>query len=373
MKRRVLFFLCVLLSILFAIYYLIVKARPEVLVARAVIGDIRDSVTGNVKVYPSATFELKSEANAKVDWVEVLPLGETLFVEQNQTLIRLSNDDLKLRQKRLELDKNQLLERNQAGSVTELLLDIKNVDLLASKELVAKEKISVFEFDSKQNEVSRINTQFEHEKLAETHFLQNWELSSKSLLADFEKRIIRSPIKGLFTACFVAPGNHVFHGNLVAKVESSDRLIEVTLNEEEFDGIKTGLKAGVTFFSMKNIIHDANVTALSHAVDSNSGTRKIYLSLNSDNISIPVGSAGRAEIIKSVKKDVILVPRRALVGNFVVVEKNGKALFRNVEVGSTNLKTAEIINGLKVGEKVVVDMPHLLRDGERLDTRIVGF
>ena len=373
MKKPILFLLFITLFIGFAIYYGIVQNRAKVLVAKAAIGEIRDSVTGNVNVYTSATFELKSEANAKVEWVEFLPLGETLNVERNQTLFRLSKDDLEIRKDRLKLDRKQFFERKKAGSVTELLLKIKNNELSVSKELVSKEKISVYEFDSKQNEVSRIRTQFEHERLADTHFLQNWELSSASLSADFEKRVIRSPIDGEFTACFVAPGNHVFAGNVLGKVESTDRLIEVTLNEEEFNGITTGLNAGVTFFSMKNIVHDANVTALSSRVDSDSGTRKIYLALNSNKVEIPVGSTGRAEIIKSVKKDVLIVPRKALVGNFVVVEKNGRAVFHNVEIGATNLKTVEIVNGLKVGDKVVVEMPHLLKNGERLNSLIVAF
>ena len=170
------------------------------------------------------------------------------------------------------------------------------------------------------------------------------------MLADFE-RIIRSPIK-VYLLLVLCPGNHVFHGNLVAKVESSDRLIEVTLNEEEFDGIKTGLKAGVTFFSMK--IHtDANVTALSHAVDSNSVRGKFISRL----ILLTHQSRSGVQVelkLLNPSKGCDIGTRRAIVGNFVVVEKNGKALFRDVEIGSTNLKTAEIINGLKFVRKLLL-------------------
>ena len=73
------------------------------------------------------------------------------------------------------------------------------------------------------------------------------------------------------------------------------------MNEEDFEGVEVGLVAGVSFFSQGNTVFDANVSALSATVESNSGMRKVYLSLVSQIDSIPVGSSGRAEIIKSEK------------------------------------------------------------------------
>ena len=70
-------------------YFVFTQVTTQVLITRVESSSIRDSVTGNVKVHASASFDLKAEASARVDWVALLPLGETLPVEQGQTLIQL--------------------------------------------------------------------------------------------------------------------------------------------------------------------------------------------------------------------------------------------------------------------------------------------
>ena len=113
-------FLFIALTICSLGYFVFTKVTTQVLVARVESASIRDSVTGNVKVHASATFDLKSEASARVDWVALLPLGETLPVEQNQTLVQLAKDDLDRQMDRLLLDKEQHDERKKEGSPTEI-------------------------------------------------------------------------------------------------------------------------------------------------------------------------------------------------------------------------------------------------------------
>ena len=352
-------------------YFVFTKVTTQVLVARVESASIRDSVTGNVKVHASATFDLKSEASAMVDWVALLPLGQTLPVEQNQTLVQLVTDDLDRQMDRLLLDKEQHDERKKEGSPTEILLKIKEKELTSIKELLKHEKVSTHELEVLQNEVDRLDTQVRLEKLSHQHFLENHDLSLSNLKAQIAKRSIVSPIQGDFSSCFVAPGNHVFAGSVVGKVHSKDRIVEVSLNEDEFQGIQSGLKAGVSFFSHPNQIFDAEVSALSATVDTHSGIRKLFLTLSDHSVFIPVGSSGRAEIIKSEKTEALIIPRKALVGDFVVLEQGGVAHFRKVKTGSKNLLTIEVIEGLRIGDRVVVETPHLIKEGQRISPTVI--
>ena len=369
-KTFPLFFFIVLLFCSLG-YFVFTKVTTQVLVARVESASIRDSVTGNVKVHASATFDLKSEASAMVDWVALLPLGQTLPVEQNQTLVQLVTDDLDRQMDRLLLDKEQHDERKKEGSPTEILLKIKEKELISLKELLKHEKVSTYELEVLQNEVDRLDTQVRLEKLSHQHFLQNHDLSLSNLKAQIAKRSIVSPIQGDFSSCFVAPGNHVFAGSVVGKVHSKDRIVEVSLNEDEFQGIQSGLKAGVSFFSHPNQIFDAEVSALSATVDTHSGIRKLFLTLSDQSVFIPVGSSGRAEIIKSEKTEVLIIPRKALVGDFVVLEQGGVAHFRKVKTGSKNLLTIEVIEGLRIGDRVVVETPHLIKEGQRISPTVI--
>ena len=133
-------------------------------------GPIRDSVTGNVKVHAAATFDLIAQANARVEWVALLPLGQSLSVEQNQTLIQLVQDDLDLRMDRLMLDREQFNERKELGSPTEILLSIKEKELLSMRELAKIEKVSSHSFDLIDNEVEALENSGEVGKAGKYSF-----------------------------------------------------------------------------------------------------------------------------------------------------------------------------------------------------------
>jgi multidrug resistance efflux pump len=66
---------------------------------------------------------------------------------------------------------------------------------------------------------------------------------------ELKKRKIVSPIKGMLISSSVKKGDTIFSGQVMGEVQSNGRIIEVTINEENFAGIKEGQKVGVTIFS----------------------------------------------------------------------------------------------------------------------------
>ena len=57
----------------------------------------------------------------------------------------------------------------------------------------------------------------------------------------------------------------------------------------------------------------------------------------------------------------------------MVLDKEGVARFRKIKVGARNLETIEVVEGVKLGDRVVVETPHILKDGERINSTIVQF
>ena len=79
-----------------------------------------------------------------------------------------------------------------------------------------------------------------------------------------------------------------------------------------------------------------------------------------------VAISGRVEIIKNELEDRKLLPRKALIGNSVFVVKDGKVEIRDVIIGAKNLMMVEVIEGLNANDIVVIETPHLLRDGQSI-------
>ena len=54
--------------------------------------------------------------------------------------------------------------------------------------------------------------------------------------------MILSPIKGTLVSSSVKQGDTIFSGQVLGEIQSDERIIEVTLKEEDFDGIVEGQK-----------------------------------------------------------------------------------------------------------------------------------
>ena len=333
-------------------------------------GSIRDSVTGNVRVFPESSFELRSQSQGKAEFVRLQPFGKPVEVEEDEILVRLETKDLNRSLEQSQLAQKTHLKRMELGSSLALQLKIEKQELESIRVLAKEKKVSLLELNKKQNLVERLEVQLQNEKLHWEEIRKNHEFAIASLNSQIEKNYIRSPIDGKLVSSFVTTGDMVFGGSVIGKVISNSRLIEVTLNEEEFAGIREGQEAAVTLYSFGKRIFEAEVSRLSATIDPNTGRRKLYLSIDYD-LELPTGGSGRAEIVKGVKENTLIIPRKALLGNSVVVVQNGIASIQEVRIGASNLKEVEILEGLEAEDQVIVDNPHLYGDGQKVTVSII--
>lgn len=355
-----------------SIWYLIVSNHQSVQVAEARYGGIRDSVTGNVRVHATSSYELRSQSQAFVSQVASLPMTKPIKVDANQTLLQLATDDLDRQLEGLLLEEKQFAQRLEVGSVLALQLKVEEKDLNALEKQFDLGHGALFELERKRNQVERLRAQVELENLDSEHFMQNMAFRKQSLAAELHKRKILSPIDGVFSSSLAYPGKMVFPGNPVGSVHSHDKIFEVSLSEEDCERLAEGMPAAISLFSSRGTILPARVDALASSVNPESGMRKIYLSSKEGN-NVPVGSSGRAEIIIKESNETLIVPAHALLGDYVLVERNGKIEHRKVTIGSRNLKTVEILNGLNPKDRVVVETPHLFKSGDRITPSLVRF
>jgi RND family efflux transporter MFP subunit len=328
---------------------------------------IRDSVSGNLKVLPTLSFQLRSETQSKVKYAALIPFGKPIKVDENQTLFLMDTTDLDRSLERTLLSQSSHQKRLSSGSSTELLLKLEEKSLGALKTLFEEngKDVSEFQLESKENHVERLRRQREHEIISNEETSKSLKLEIERIKQELKKRKIISPIEGTLITSSVKKGDTIFGGQILGEIHSNGRIIEVTLNEEDFAGIKEGQKVGVTIFSFGNEILEGVVSTLSASVNSANGHRKLFVELDS-NYTLPVGSSGRAEIIKQEIQDTLIIPRKALLGNSVFAVRDGKALQVKVETGARNLEYVEIKKGLKANDLVISETPHLFYDGEQV-------
>ena len=335
-------------------------------------GDIRDSVSGNVRVLAEQSFQLRSETQSKLEYAALIPFGKPIPVDNNQTLYLMNTEDLERSLERTRLTQSSHEKRLKTGSTIGLQLELEEQNLESFK-ILSQENgndISEFELESKINFVERLRREYELEKISNEETTKSLNLEINRIQNELEKHKIRSPIQGTLVSSSVQAGDTIFGGQVLGEVQSDNRIIEVTLNEEDFAGINEGQKVGVTIFSFGNKIFEGVVSRLTANVDPATGRRKLFVKLTSSE-DLPVGSSGRAEIIKREITGTTIIPRKALLGASVFIVQDGTVSQKKVEVGAKNLEFVEITKGLKPKDMVISETPHLFYDGENVSPTIL--
>jgi len=114
--------------------------------------------------------------------------------------------------------------------------------------------------------------------------------------------------------------------------------------------------------------HPGRVDAVERAVDPTTGTLAVQFTFPNPERLVRPGQYGRARFIVENKTGALLVPQRAVMElqnlySVAVVGAENKVEFRNVKVGPRVDSLWVIDEGLKPGEKVVVEGLQRVRDG----------
>jgi RND family efflux transporter MFP subunit len=340
-------------------------AAPVVTVETIVSGEIKDSAPGRVEVIAKRSQNLKALRLGRVESVVTTPNSASRKVAKGEVIVQLETLDVELALKDIRVRLQAAAERLKAESELALQLESQRRDIEDFRKLTEEGRFPKADFLKKEDALKQLSAKLELENIAKKEEWESYQAKEALTLRHLDDLCIKSPFDGILTEVLVSPGDHVFAGTPLGIMESAERLIRVTLNEEDFQGVAVKQLAAVHFLSHGNEVFHGQVSRISDVLESSAHRRSLFLELDDGNDQFNAGSAGEAEIIKASKKNVTLVPRRALVGNTVCIWQNGVIEVRDVKIGHRNLLTAEVKEGLVVGDRVVVATPHLYRDGQR--------
>lgn len=114
--------------------------------------------------------------------------------------------------------------------------------------------------------------------------------------------------------------------------------------------------------------YEGTLEAIERAVDATTGTLSLQVAFPNPDRLLRPGQYGRVRFASEIRKDALLVLQRAVQElqdrfNVAVVDPDGKVSIRGVKVGPRVGDLWVIEEGLKPGEKVVVEGLQRLRDG----------
>lgn len=343
--------------------------------------------SGN-KVYGTTV----SDESAKISSEIMADVSDVLvksgdYVKQGQTLVQLNKEkvDAALSQASASVD-------TVKAKVTSIEETIKQVEAVVQKALA--------DFTMKEKSYKRVNSLYEAgaASLQEKEEAETAYLAAKAQLAQAEAQLemtkanraevianlgvveaayssasitaadatIIAPFDGVVVETLVDIGDMVNPGMQLITVEKSPYFLEVFVDERKQNQIELGEEIPVTIDALNKTLQ-GKVAEVTPKIDPASRTFKVKIEIDDNQESLKSGMFGYAVFPETDEKG-IFIPTTAIyywsqLTAVFVVDEEGIARLRYVQLGEENDGRVEVLSGLDIGELIVVTDVEKVKDG----------
>ena len=205
---------------------------------------------------------------------------------------------------------------------------------------------------------------------------------------DLSYTTIRSPITGLIGKRLVAPGNLVGKSDatLLDTVSSIDPIrVNATISEVEYlrffahrkDQEKGSASLELILADGTTYPYKGKVVIFDRAVDQKTGTLTFAAEFPNPQGQLRPGQFGRLRGVAETVKDAILIPKRAVqeiqgMQTVLVVGSDNMVALRTIQPGDTVGDLLIVREGLKPGERVIVDGVQKARPGTKVNPSLAS-
>jgi RND family efflux transporter MFP subunit len=198
----------------------------------------------------------------------------------------------------------------------------------------------------------------------------------RSAGAQRARTVIRAPIDGTIALLTVEDGDTVAPTLPICSVVRMERVrVELRVTERDYVRIREGMTAEIVPPALPDAARSGTVAHVAPVIDRLTRTATVEVVADNADGRLRPGMVAHASIVISRRDGVTLVPARAVVMTpetdtdrtaLVFVADGETADRRDVHIGARYGDAIEIVDGVRAGDRVVVEGQHLLRDGTRI-------
>jgi len=284
--------------------------------------------------HTTATLESRNEAEIitrVTGIIEELSVEEGDFVEKGQLLAKVD-----ARRYQLALDK---AEAELAGLEQEL----KRLSLMAEKQLVSAQASDKLKYQHRA------------------------AVAAKELAAlDLRDSQIVAPISGFISERFIKTG-HFTQGyqKLFHIVDQSSLQAVVYLPEHKLSYVELKQQALLQFSARQGKQFIAQVRSISPVIDNRSGTFKVILSIDNEELQLKPGMFAQIALTFDTHRNTLTIPTDAIITldnqSKIYLVKDNKAVEVSINKGFVQEQLTEISGELNEGDSVVINGHHNLK------------
>ena len=360
-----------LIILLALIWYLMLPVAEVATVRR---GTALSAVYGTVRIEPAFVVHVRAQNAGFIRLADPFSAGRGAIgksVEKSQLLATIADETTERQLKQARVDLEAATERGALPLPSAELLKSAEDNVQRLAKLAALSNVPAVEYEKAKSEANRLHGVVENERIERDRNLQALQETCKKLEAQLKNSEIKAPIDGLLTNIQTIDGELVGESNELFTVSSRKNYVRGEVNEEDVGEIKPRMQAKVQLYAYRNKQFSAEVSSIQPAADPETQRYTIVLQLENAPDNLMAGMTGEMNIITGTHENVLIVPTRALLVDQVLVVKRGLVRGRTVKVGFRTLDFTEAINGLSLGDHVIVSDQDRLRPGRAVRQRKV--
>lgn len=363
-------------------------AAGRLRLAQVTQGDfIRDlSVQGRVvaAVSPRLYSPAQGTISFEVDAGDTVSKGQIVAIVDSPELTnQLQQEQSGLQKLKMELDrqriqtKKQALENQKAVDLARVALTAADREKRRTDKAYTSRSVSQIDYEKAHDELANA-------KLIHQHSVQDadlsqeslaFELQSKHLLVKRQKLLVselirkvaelemRSPVDGIVGNLAVQQKNQVAKNQpILSVVDLSEFELEVAIPESYADDLAINMEALV---ALNGETHLAKLVTISPEIENNQVNGRVRFATQDKNGKALIPPQGLRQnqrlttrILMENKANVLMVQRGQFLesgnGRIAYVVKNGMAQRTNIVTGARSLSSVEVLEGLHVGETIIV-------------------
>jgi len=306
-------------------------------------GSIEEYVNITGTIHPMKRAVLKSKNTGYYRLMTNPATGESYSmgdnVDRGERIIRLENSELenniKIRSKKLELETSQLEYEKQ-------------------KSLYEKGGVTYREL--KDAERSRIDALYNY------NYAQD-QLATLNITSPFKGTIVGLP--------YHTGGTEVETGEELAEVMDFDSLyLQLSVPGRDFDRVEVGQKTRITHYTLPGDTLSGMVSDKSPVVDPETRSFTVMVTASNPDRKFKPGMFVKADITSARADSAIVIPKDIIMmkdrGKTVFVVEKGSARERVIQTGIENPDSVQVLDGLKLNERLVIKGFETLKDRSRV-------
>jgi len=320
------------------------------------------------------------------------------YVRRGQMLVRLDDDELKLRvaqassqvdqtkaavrqaEEKIGLRSGQAFDPNRVADVAaaKVTLELAEKNLVRAEKLIESGDVSRSFYDDARARRDQLKEQYEvalaqaRQNYAGVDVARTNVANAQAQLAlarkNLQYAVIPAPIDGYVTERVADLGEYVSPQQKVVTIVRTNPLrIRIDIPEQAIPQVKVGQSVSITTSAWPDKNFAGRVARIAPNVSATSRTLTVEAEIQNSNNALKPGQFATVRMLQERADAAVLIPARAVLNEAGVIRvfviKNGHAEQRLVQTGQTDGDLIEIKTGIAADEQVATSNLEQLTDG----------